>query len=292
MDINTPIIDSITFETQDMSIQLDILRLDLIHPDVSGNKWYKLKHNIATIQSQDYKGLITFGGAYSNHLTATAAACKIFNVPCIGIVRGDELHETSNASLKFCHEQGMQLVFVSRKEYDLKYQELYWEVWRRQYPDYFIVPEGGNNDLGRKGTEEIAQLIPSGYDIVACSVGTGTTLNGILNAINDTVQVYGFVPMKNGRYLAENISTEHNHWSLVDNYHFGGFGKYNEALISFMNVFYEQTHIPLDVVYTAKMFYGLLDMIKAAHIGSDKKILAVHTGGLQGNSTIKDALIF
>ena len=271
---------------------MDILRLDLIHPEVSGNKWFKLKYNLQHIQAEGYKGLLTFGGAYSNHLTATAAAAKAFGVPCVGIVRGDELHSGANESLRFCADAGMELRFVTRAEYDLKYEEAYWDEWRAAYPDYFIVPEGGNNALGKLGTREIAQMIPEEYDTVAVSVGTGTTLAGLLDSVANSTKVLGFAPMKKGAYIAESICTKHTNWDIVDSYHFGGFGKHTAILVSFMNAFFQQTGIPLDKVYTAKMLYGVIDMVQRGIIDRNHRILVVHTGGLQGNNTIKEQLLY
>lgn len=291
MDINQPIVQSVCYQTQDISILLDILRLDLVHPHVSGNKWYKLKHNIAYVQEHGYKGILTFGGAYSNHLTATAAACKVCGIQSIGIVRGDELHKQSNESLQFCSEHDMQLEFVSRAAYDARYEESYWDYWREQYPGFYIVPEGGNNALGVQGTREILANIDKVYDVVACSLGTGTTFNGILDVIGGATKGIGFAPFKKGIYLKDHIHTSHTDWEVTDAYHFGGFGKHNEVLIAFMNDFYVQTGILLDKVYTAKMMYGITDMIQLGKIKQTKHILAIHTGGLQGNHTIKEQLV-
>lgn len=292
MDINQPIIQSVYYQTQDISIAIDILRLDLVHPYVSGNKWYKLKHNIAHVQAQGYKGILTFGGAYSNHLTATAAACHAYGIQSIGIVRGDELNERSNESLQFCSEHDMQLEFVSRAAYDARYEESYWDYWRALYPDFYIVPEGGNNALGIQGTREILSTVKQQYDVVACSMGTGTTFNGILDVLSAETHGIGFAPFKKGIYLKEHIRTVHQNWAVTDAYHFGGFGKHNQELIEFMNDFYSQTGIALDKVYTAKMLYGIVDLVRQGQLSSTHHILAVHTGGLQGNHTIKEHLVW
>lgn len=291
MDINQPIVQSIFYQTQDISIHLDILRLDLVHPHISGNKWYKLKHNIAYVQEHGYKGILTFGGAYSNHLTATAAACNAFGIQSIGIVRGDELHAQSNESLQFCSNQGMQLAFVSRSAYDARYEESYWDYWRALYPGFYIVPEGGNNAFGIQGTREILAAIDKVYDVVACSIGTGTTFNGVLDVLSSHTKGLGFAPFKKGIYLKDHIQTSHTDWEVIDAYHFGGFGKHNEVLIAFMNDFYMQTGILLDKVYTAKMMYGIVDLIVQGKLPLTSRILAIHTGGLQGNHTIKEQLV-
>lgn len=292
MDINQPIIQSVYYQTQDISIAIDILRLDLVHPHVSGNKWYKLKHNIAYVQAQGYKGILTFGGAYSNHLTATAAACDAYGIQSIGIVRGDELHAHSNESLQFCSEHNMRLEFVSRAAYDARYEESYWDYWRALYPDYYIVPEGGNNALGIQGTREILSTVKQQYDVVVCSLGTGTTFNGILDVLSVETHGIGFAPFKKGIYLKDHIQTVHPNWEVTDAYHFGGFGKHNETLVGFMNDFYTQTGIALDKVYTAKMMYGIVDLVKQGQLHPTHRILAVHTGGLQGNHTIKEQLVW
>lgn len=292
MDINIAIpIQSVTLPAVTYGdVALDILRLDLIHPAVAGNKWFKLQENISQMRAGNYSTLLTFGGAYSNHLSATAAACKAHNIPCIGIVRGEELQEDSNATLQFCTQQGMQLVFVSRAVYDLRYDATYWQALKAAFGPVYIVPEGGNNAAGRAGIAAIAQYIQPDYDYIALSVGTGTTLLGLSDHIDKDIQLVGYIPMKSGTGYAGSFVTQHANWTLRDLYHFGGFGKKTEALILFMRNFFSQYEIPLDVVYTGKMMYGLLEDIKQGYYKPGTKILSIHTGGLQGNAAISGLL--
>jgi 1-aminocyclopropane-1-carboxylate deaminase len=276
---------------------IDMLRLDLLHPEVSGNKWFKLKYNIEQAKQLGHTSILTFGGAYSNHLAATAAACKHYGMSSIGIVRGKDAEDDLNPTLRFCVDNGMEIIFVSREEYGLKEDAEWQEKLQQQYNNVFIVPEGGANDWGRLGATEIAAYIPNGYTHVCVSVGTGTTMEGLRNGLTAHIHVLGYAPMKGGSYLEGEIASHVNedknaNWQLFDQWHFGGFGKSNEALITFMNGFFEQTGIPLDVVYTAKMMYGLQEQLQAGFFAADAKILCVHSGGLQGNASVKQLLTY
>lgn len=271
---------------------ISMLRLDEVHPVVSGNKWYKLKENIAHVRGTGQAGILTFGGAYSNHLIATAAACKYYNIPAVGIVRGTYAQEVLTPTLQACVHYGMRLVFVTREEYARKTASDYINDLRTAYPDYFIVPEGGANEWGRRGAEAIAQYIPPEFTHVAVSVGTGTTFAGLRNALPEVQTVYGYVPMKNGTYLSEELRplVPDKHWQLFDDWHFGGFGKHNPELLGFMNDFHALHHVPLDMVYTAKMMYGIREQLQAGIFPKEARILCVHTGGLQGNESVKALL--
>ena len=269
--------------------EVDMLRLDLIHPVISGNKWFKLKYNIEHALKNGYSSLLTFGGAYSNHLIATAAAAKESGLESIGIVRGHHAKENFTPTLLQCRSLGMQLHFISREAYKVKEKS---GEWSSQFPEACIIPEGGSNELGRKGAEEITSYITKSYTHVAVSVGSGTTFAGLRNALPETVALLGFAPMKKGAYLADELSPGKTNWLLTDEYHFGGFGKWNEKLIAFMNTFYERHHIPLDIVYTSKMMYGLQAQLLERHFPDDAKILCIHTGGLQGNASISELLCY
>lgn len=277
---------------QNIAKQLHIFRLDHIHPIISGNKWFKLKHNLAFAKENNYKSILTFGGAYSNHLIATAAAAKEFDLESIGIVRGLHAKENLTLTLQHCESLNMQLQFITKEEYDLKEDKTWLENLSKKYPEAYIIPEGGKNELGIKGVEEIAQLIPDHYTHVAISIGTGTTFTGIRNALDEKISMLGFAPMKNGKYLADQIQPTKDNWQLIDDYHFGGFGKWNDKLIDFINEFYRVNNIPLDIVYTSKMMYGLQQMISNNFFDADAKILCIHTGGLQGNVSVEDKLCF
>ncbi len=272
---------------------LDMLRLDLLHPVISGNKWYKLRLNIKHAQENGQKAIVTFGGGYSNHLVATAYACKLYGIKATGIVRGN--YEVLTPTLKECRAEGMELVFVSQEDYKNKHDGGWINKLVANFDELLIIPEGGANEWGRAGAGLINRFIKDTYTHVVVAVGTGTTMIGIRNKIDERQQVLGFAPMKQGIYLkdyiSEHIQSGKNHnWQLFDNWHFGGFGKWNDELISFMNDFYYQNNIPLDMVYTSKMMYGIRDMLIAGDFDPDAKILCVHSGGLQGNASMKEKL--
>jgi len=270
------------------NIQLQLLRLDQIHPAVSGNKWFKLHPYIETIQQGKYAGIITFGGAYSNHLVATAAACHYNNIPSIGLVRGLEGADKPTESLQECRQWEMELQFLSRTAYAEKSDPEFLEQLQRQYPDHLIIPEGGYGAPGIAGAGKINAYIPADTDLIALPVGSGTTIMGIINHLNESQKAIGFTAIKQGAYLKDTIRQHCNNtnWQLETEYHFGGFGKYKPELINFINHFRQQQDIPLDFVYTAKMMYGLLDCIEK-YQWRNKKIVVLHTGGLQGNRSIQ-----
>lgn len=275
--------------------QVDMLRLDVIHPVVSGNKWYKLQYYIQDAQQKKSTGILTFGGAYSNHLVAAAAAASAFGIASIGVVRGMHVAETLTPTLHQCVTYGMTLLFVTKEEYDRKYDEDYHSELNLKYPGCYIIDEGGAGELGVKGSEAIARYIPAVYTHVCLASGTGTTLAGIRRALKDDVQVCGYVPMKGGRYISEDIDkylAVGKGYTLFDEWHFGGFGKQNDELVAFMNAFYSINNIPLDMVYTGKMMLGVKDQLQSGYFPEGSRLLCIHTGGLQGNSTIKDKLVY
>lgn len=272
------------------NIHLSILRLDNIHPVVSGNKWFKLKENIKLAKSNGKNAILTFGGAFSNHLVATAAACAQLNLKSIGIVRGFHAENSENPSLNLCRKLGMQMVFVSREEYRLKAESCYLKDLKKRYPDAWLVPEGGNNQAGREGIKEIANYIPEHIDIIAVPVGTGTTLVGLRNTLPNQMFIYGYANFKNGNYLQKEIENyihrDKDNWKLEYGFHFGGFAKHSPELLAFMHQFFQEFKIPLDFIYTGKMMFGLMKQIKNNEFPLGTRILAIHTGGLQGNEGI------
>ncbi len=287
-----PRIQTIAPEWHQTGHTIDMLRLDEVHPVVSGNKWYKLKENIKEALSNGLNGVLTFGGAYSNHLVATAAAAHAAQLMSVGIVRGLHAEHTSTETLKECMEYGMELLFVTRADYDRKEDEVYLQSLKKEYPELMIIPEGGANESGRLGVSQLAAQIPDKYTHICVSVGTGTTLVGITTAV--AADVRGYAPMKGGTYLSDSIKqwTSKRNWKLYDDYHFGGFGKSKGELVNFMNEFYRVTNIPLDVVYTAKMMYGIKDQLDNGGFPDKATILCIHTGGLQGNHTIRKKLVY
>lgn len=275
-------------------VTLSVLRLDQIHPVVSGNKWFKLKYNMDDAKKRGYSAILTFGGAFSNHLIATAAAAKAFGLSSVGIIRGLHAENNLTATLQACKDMGMQLHFVSREDYSKKETTSFLQYIRLQYPNAYIVPEGGDNENGRKGTGEIAAFIPAACTHVALAIGTGATFAGIRNKLDKNISMLGFTAMKGGAYLEMairgHLQDPAADLELITDYHFGGFAKHNEALIRFMNTFYDTSGIPLDMVYTAKMTYGILELIQQGKFPAGSKIVCIHTGGLQGNDSIKQLL--
>lgn len=291
-----PTIQTLTPEWYQHKVDgVDMLRLDIIHPVVSGNKWYKLKHNIAYAQENKYDTILSFGGAYSNHLVATAAAAKQYNIKSIGIVKGTYAAGKLTSTLHDCINYGMLLEFVSHEDYAKKSTPAYLEKLCIKYNNPLIIPEGGANEWGREGSGEITHYIHDEYTHLCVSVGTGTTLIGLRNTLPNHVIVQGYAPMKGGVYLQHEIEkhvipTLRKSCMLFDNWHFGGFGKWNDDLIEFMNSFYKTHDIPLDIVYTSKMMSGVRDQILSGFFPEDAKILCIHSGGLQGNVTVKEKL--
>lgn len=264
---------------------VSIKRDDLIHPFVSGNKFRKLKYNLAAAKKINATTLLTFGGAFSNHIAAVAFAGKENGFKTIGIIRGEELENqiSVNPTLKFAYENRMQFKFVSRVAYKDKESPTFLLALHEEFGDFYLLPEGGTNDLAVKGCEEILTPEDSDFDYICCAVGTGGTIAGIINAALPHQKVLGFPALK-GDFLSNDIRKfAHNErFELLNDYHFGGYAKVTPELILFINSFYEQTKIPLDPVYTGKMAFGVYDLIQQNYFPKDARILMIHTGGLQG----------
>jgi 1-aminocyclopropane-1-carboxylate deaminase/D-cysteine desulfhydrase-like pyridoxal-dependent ACC family enzyme len=272
---------------QNKNIQLDVLRLDKIHPVISGNKWFKLKYHLDNFNAGNYKGIITFGGAWSNHIVATAGACYLQKIKCTGIIRGEKPLQLS-ATLLEAVTYEMDLKFISREKYSQKNSNEFLESIKKEFPGYYIIPEGGAGNEGEKGASEILQFTNGkNYTHIACAVGTGTMFNGIRQAASFNQKILGIVVLKGWK------ENEMNNTSLFLNYHFGGYAKYDPTLIDFMNNFFRLTNIPTDFVYTGKLAYAIFDLIKKDHFPPASKILMIHSGGLQGNASLqKGSLIF
>jgi 1-aminocyclopropane-1-carboxylate deaminase len=251
------------------AISVTIKREDLIHPFVSGNKFRKLKYNLLQAKKEQYETLLTFGGAFSNHIAAVAFAGKEKGFKTIGIIRGEELEGkiAENPTLSFAQNCGMQLQFISRADYRV----------------FYLIPEGGTNALAIKGCEEIITPEDVEFDYICCSVGTGGTISGIINSVLPHQKALGFPALK-GDFLKEEIRNfvQNKNWELITEYHFGGYGKVNAVLIDFINQFYSQNKIPLDPIYTGKMVFGVIDLIQKNYFPANSKILLIHTGGIQG----------
>jgi len=267
------------------AVSLTIKREDLIHPFVSGNKFRKLKYNLLEANAQNQKTLLTFGGAFSNHIAAVAYAGKEQGFKTIGIIRGDELEGKieENPTLKFAQENGMQFEFVSREEYRLKSDASFIEKLKTKFGNFYLVPEGGTNELAVKGCEEILTADDAVFNYVCCAVGTGGTICGLINSAAENQKILGFPALK-GDFLQDEIRifAKKDNWNLISDYHFGGYGKINLELIEFINAFFDKNKVPLDPIYTGKMVFGVIDLIHKNYFPANSKILLIHTGGLQG----------
>ncbi len=267
-------------------IQLWIKREDLLHPEVSGNKFRKLKYNLLQAKGANEHRLLTYGGAFSNHIAATAAAGKIFGFETIGVIRGEELKDLKSKwspTLKYAYSCGMKFHFISREEYRNKAYEESIEKLKGLFGDFFMLPEGGTNENAIKGCEEILTEKDKDFNYICASVGTGGTLAGLINASGRQQKILGFPALKTD-YLNDEIKklTKRSNWELILNFHFGGYAKVNQDLIAFMNDFSKKYGIILDPVYTGKLVFGIFELIKQGYFPSGSKILAIHTGGLQG----------
>ncbi|MBL0014232.1 MAG: 1-aminocyclopropane-1-carboxylate deaminase/D-cysteine desulfhydrase [Flavobacterium sp.] len=266
-------------------ISLEIKREDLIHPFVSGNKFRKLKYNLLQTKSEDKDTLLTFGGAFSNHIAAVAAAGKENGFRTIGVIRGEELRNGfgDNPTLNFASNCGMEFDFISREEYRKKTTQDFILQLKKNWGDFYLIPEGGTNDLAVLGCQEILEESDADFDFICCSVGTGGTISGLINSSKSHQKIIGF-PALNGDFLKEEIRkfATNERWELIDDYVFGGYAKHSTELITFINRFFSETSIPLDPVYTGKMVFGVIDMIRNNYFPKDAKILMIHTGGLQG----------
>ena len=268
-------------------VSVFIRREDLIHPFISGNKFRKLKYNLLQAKIENQETLLTFGGAFSNHIAATAFAGKEQGFKTIGIIRGDELRDKilENPTLRFAQECGMQFKFITREAYRHKTEAEFIADLKQEFGSFYLVPEGGTNEFAVKGCTEILTKEDAEFDFICCAIGTGGTISGIINSILPHQKVLGFPALK-GDFLKEDIRkfAQNQNWELTTDYHFGGYGKVNPELISFINQFYAENKIPLDPIYTAKMVFGVMDLINKNYFPENSRILLIHTGGIQGNA--------
>lgn len=268
-----------------------MLRLDFIHPIVSGNKWFKLKYHLQQAKQEKRKGIITFGGAHSNHLVAAAWAAREAGLASIGVVRGEQPKALSPA-LNDMLNYDMQLRFVSRQAFANEAKLI--ASMQEEFPEYFIIPQGGQSDFGVQGAAEILQLVTlSQYTHIACAIGTGTMMAGLVKNSLPHQQVTGISSLKMEDPDNNSISpfiekySSVKNWKIFFEYHFGGYAKHNPELIRFMNEWYDKSHIPTDFVYTAKLFFAIDDLVARNHFAEGSKILLIHSGGLQGNRSLK-----
>ncbi|WP_396147169.1 1-aminocyclopropane-1-carboxylate deaminase/D-cysteine desulfhydrase [Flavobacterium sp.] len=272
-------------QVDNASVKVFIRREDLIHPFVSGNKFRKLKYNLLQAKKENQHTLLTFGGAYSNHIAATAFAGKENGFQTVGVIRGEELEAKidENPTLLFAQDCGMKFEFVSRDAYRMKDTTNFIEKLKIKFGSFYLVPEGGTNEFAVNGCEEILNKADEKYDFICCAVGTGGTISGLINSSFEGQKVLGFPALK-GDFLQKDIRNfaKNNNFSLLNEYHFGGYGKVTSELIEFINSFYRKNKIPLDPIYTGKMVFGVIDLIQKKYFPKNAKILLIHTGGLQG----------
>ena len=275
---------------EEKKVCLFIKRIDKVHSFVSGNKWFKLKYNLLEAEKQGFNTLLTFGGAYSNHIAATAFAAHEKGLKSIGIIRGEE-HLPLNTTLRFAIENGMKLHYVSRNYYKEKTSADFLEKLNVHFGDFYLIPEGGSNELAIKGATEILDSNDN-QDYICCAVGTGGSIAGIINGSNDKQTVIGFPAIKGFEQLEKEI----NNWTNATNYKFineyvgNGYAKINKDLVAFINEFNTLHNIPLDAIYNGKMFKGVLDLVSKDYFPKGSSILAIHTGGLQGNKGMSERL--
>lgn len=297
LQIPSPIVRLKSEFLNQYGIELWLKRDDLIHDKISGNKWRKLELNILKAKQKN-RPILTFGGAYSNHILATAVACEQAGIQSIGMIRGEELDKKElNPTLEDARSAGMELHFISREEYTRKSEESYIKGLEEEFGQVQLVPEGGANYYGVMGCTKILSEVDNEFDVVCCSGGTGTTATGMLLKLREEQKLELYPALKGGDFITENV--EHllkyslfendlvaetkQSLSVVADYHFGGYGKANQELVEFVNSFYETYAIPLDLVYTGKMLFGLFDRISKKVYPKGTRIIAIHTGGVQGN---------
>jgi 1-aminocyclopropane-1-carboxylate deaminase len=300
-------------EINSYGIDLYVKRDDLIHPEISGNKWRKLKHNLEEARAQGRKTLLSFGGAYSNHIYALAAAGKEFGFHTIGIIRGRDASE-DNPTLSFAKSCGMELHFIDRGEYRNKNDREFLQKLKTGFHDPFIIPEGGANILGARGCSEIISEIDIPFDYICCPCGTGTTLAGLVSGLNGKSKALGFAVLKGGEFLntdVKNLLTEdekiYSNWSINTDYHFGGYARFDQVLLDFIADLEQKHQIRYEPIYTGKMMYGIYDLAAkgffkkdesrflspalkgwAKETGEPIRIITLHTGGLQGLAGLEE----
>ncbi len=284
-------------------LRLLIKREDLNHPVVTGNKWWKLKYNLKEAERLRKKTILTFGGAFSNHIYATAAAAHKLEMNCIGIIRGEE-NLPLNPTLAFASQMNMKLYYVDRETYRTKNSNAFLSHLKNTYGDFYLIPEGGSNSLAVKGIVEFSKLLGNDFDYLCCPVGTGGTLAGLIEGVPNEKQIIGFSSLKGGDFLKEEVESlladyraltnssveaEKNHlksvygkWEVEASYHHGGYGKVTKDLLFFLKEIEENTSIRFDPIYTGKMLFGIIDRAKKGMFNPGSTILAIHTGGLQG----------
>ncbi|SJZ52549.1 1-aminocyclopropane-1-carboxylate deaminase [Chitinophaga eiseniae] len=290
MDTSNITLDNITPPWLPAPIAAAMLRLDKLDTEISGNKWFKLKYNLEAARSDGKQHILTFGGAFSNHIAATAAACCQAGLRCTGIIRG-ERPAVLGHTLQTALDKGMELEFVSRETY--RHHRTSFE----NRPDTHIIPEGGHNAAGARGCEEILSLFPTDhFTHILCATGTGTTLAGLINSATAAQTIIGIPVLKGAGYLEAAVKAllhpgQTCHWQLLHEFHGGGYAKVKPELIDFINTFFAETGIPTDIIYTGKLVHAFRQLIHQRYFPDNSKVLLIHTGGLQGNLSLPPGVL-
>lgn len=266
-------------------VKITVKRLDLVHPQISGNKFFKLKYNFLDARRQGFKKVLTFGGAYSNHIAAAAYAAHACGFASAGIIRGEELAARPlNPTLQTAQQFGMQLRFISREQYGQKHTADFLAQLQADYPEHYVIPEGGTNALAVQGCREIlTENDLNNFDLICCAAGTGGTIAGLIEASRPQQRILGFSALK-GLFLNDEVAklTAKTNWEIIDDYCCGGYAKTTPELLQFIRLFEAEHSLPLEQIYTGKMLFGISQMIQRGEIASDQRVLIIHSGGLQG----------
>lgn len=274
---------------KEKGVELWLKRDDLLHPEVQGNKWRKLKYNLINAKDKGMEQLLTFGGPFSNHIYATAAAANLYGFKSIGIIRGYESAALS-PTLAFAQSKGMQLVFLDKTQYREKEGDAFFKEWENHFGPFVVIPEGGTNLSALPGVAEVVKEIDIDFDVLCTACGTGGTIAGLLAQLNNQKQVLGFSALKGDGDLAQKVDqlvldytgSRFNNYVIRNDFHFGGYAKITIELLQFIQSFKQKTGVLLDPVYTGKMMYGIFDLIREDYFQRGTCIVALHTGGLQG----------
>jgi len=294
VDENKAVLVPVILPDISSDVKVFMKRIDLVHPVISGNKWFKMKYNIDAMLNAGKDTLLTFGGAFSNHIHATAEAGKLFKFNTIGLIRGEE-HLPLNDTLKSAIANGMKLDYVDRTTFRNRDSEEFIEMINTKYGDVYVLPLGGTNKTALKGCAEIVEQIDIDFDYVCSASGSGGTFAGIVAGLNGKKNGIAFPALKGGEFLEKIISDlvldytgrEFSNWSLNTDYHFGGFAKLTKELVQFTLKFEKLNGFELDHIYTNKMMFGISDLIRKGFFKSGETIVAIHSGGLQGNAGMK-----
>jgi 1-aminocyclopropane-1-carboxylate deaminase/D-cysteine desulfhydrase-like pyridoxal-dependent ACC family enzyme len=291
---NVPVEEIVDPFLKNSGVRLLVKREDLNHPFLSGNKWHKLKYNLVAASEEGLDTILTFGGAYSNHIYALAAAGKLFDFKTIGLIRGYE-RLPLNPTLSFAVDSGMKIYYINKESYRKRNNVSFLKSLKNKYGKFYLIPEGGTNQLGVKGAGDILLNVMDNYDYVCCACGTGGTLAGLIIALDGEAHVLGFSVLKDGKFLIKGIEklvfqssgNNYDNWNINLDYPFGGYAKINLKLIQFIESFEIINKIPIEPIYTGKLFYGIYELIRTGYFKKGKTILAIHTGGLQGLAGMK-----